>query len=125
MTSEAGRSLRNPRKTNDQRLFWQPADSPWGARSGKSRSPSEGMKRIALQARPPVPPLPTRACINQQPVMCMYLDEKDTGKNVAPKALQAKQEILAQVGVPSKQVAVHPGGIHSYSNSTSCNLQRQ
>lgn len=63
----------------------------------------------------PHPPLPTRACINQQLVTCACLDVRAYIKNVVLKALQAEQEILANVGVPSEQVAAHLRGILSYS----------
>lgn len=40
------------------------------------------------------------------------------------KALEGKQEILALVGVPSGQVAVHAGGIRYYRTSQNLRLQR-
>lgn len=53
------------------------------------------------------------------------LGVKDTGENVALKAIQAEQEILAHVGAPSGKVLVHPGGIRSYSISWNFRLQQR
>lgn len=71
------------------------------------------------------PPASTACCSSRPTGYVRKLRSERNVENVTLKALEAEQVVVGHFSVPSGQLAVHQGGIRSYSMSWNSNRQRR